>query len=76
MINPLGGVIPGNGETVIEISFIPGRKMTYSAEVYFKIQQFDFEPIFMQVIGSGKEKEMTKTFKRLKSSKLVPLKDK
>lgn len=42
MINPLGGVIPGNAEVVVEIAFIPARNVTYSAEVYFKIQQFDF----------------------------------
>lgn len=31
MINPLTGIIPGNGEIVIEIAFIPAKKMTYSA---------------------------------------------
>jgi hypothetical protein len=42
MINPLNGTIPGNGEVIVEMAFIPNRKITYSAEVYFKIQQFDF----------------------------------
>lgn len=74
MINPLTGLLPGNAETIVEMSFIPNRKVTYLAEVYFKIQQFDFEPIYIQVMGSGKEREMTKTFKRLKSSRLVPIK--
>ena len=54
MINPLKGVVPGNGEFVIEIAFIPNRKQTYSAEAYFRLQQFDFEPIFLKIIGNGK----------------------
>lgn len=54
MINPLTGLLPGNAETIVEMSFIPNRKVTYLAEVYFKIQQFDFEPIYIQVMGSGK----------------------
>jgi hypothetical protein len=71
-------------ETVnIEISFIPTNKCTYTAEVYLKIKQFDFKPLLIKVIGNGKEKDLGKTaikgtsnkntFKRLKSSKLVPL---
>jgi hypothetical protein len=36
------------------MAFIPNKKNTYSAEVYFKMQQFDFEPILIQIIGSGK----------------------
>jgi hypothetical protein len=54
MITPLKGIIPSSGEIVIEIAFIPSRKMTYSAEVYFKIQQFDFEPKLIRIIGNGK----------------------
>lgn len=42
MINPLDGNIPGNGEVVVEIAFIPNRKQTYSSEVYFRLKQFDF----------------------------------
>ena len=69
MITPLEGVIGGEETLVIEISFTPRAKATSLAEVVLSIKQFDFQPLPISVIGNGVVSQ-----KRVKSSKLAPLK--
>ena len=83
MIAPLQGVIPSQDTLNVEISFLPKTKKTFSAEVYLKIKQFDFEPIQIKIMGTGRDPNIQKTLtgtnfgkgtKRIKSSRLVPIK--
>ena len=48
---------------------------TSTAEVYLNIQQFDFQPLPIKIVGSGAQKQAFNSSKRIKSSKLAPLKD-
>ena len=70
----MNGLIPANETQNIEITFVPSEKKTYIAEAVLKIKQFDFEPIFIKLMGTGKDKKGLSTTKRVKSSKLNPLK--
>jgi hypothetical protein len=74
-INPLEGVIPANETLTVEITFMPTSKCTSTAEVFLQIQQFDFQPIPIRIIGSGIQKVTLNQSKRIKSSRLAPLKE-
>lgn len=50
-ITPLTGIIPGDGSTYVEITFLPTRHATARCELKFNIAQFDFEPVAVSVIG-------------------------
>jgi hypothetical protein len=43
--------------------------------VYLQIKQFDFQPLPIKIIGSGTQKAALNQSKRIKSSRLAPLKD-
>lgn len=75
IITPITGVIAANQVTNIEITFIPAEKKTYVAEAYLSIKQFDFQPIKIKIMGTGRSKEAAFSTKRIKSSKLNPIKN-
>jgi len=51
-ITPGNGVIPADGGTEINITYMPTRHCTARAELKFNIAQFDFEPVAVTVVGS------------------------
>mmetsp|Transcript_116740 Transcript_116740/g.330240 ORF Transcript_116740/g.330240 Transcript_116740/m.330240 type:complete len:846 (+) Transcript_116740:3-2540(+) len=51
-VNPMSGVIPANGTTNVVITFIPSKHWTARTELLFKISQFDWEPVVVNVVGS------------------------
>jgi hypothetical protein len=53
-ISPVKGIIPGKGTVDIEISYAPTTNFTVVAEVELKISQFDFEPLLIKIMGSGR----------------------
>lgn len=75
IISPLKGVIPAQETLTIEITFLPSAKCTYKSEVSLAIQQFDFQPLPITIVGSGVQKVANSLSKRVKSSKLAPLRD-
>lgn len=74
-INPIKGVIPAEGTLTVEITFIPTAKFTSTAELELCIQQFDFKPLPIKIIGTGMHTLARPQPKRIKSSKLAPLKE-
>jgi len=71
---PLSGVIQALETLTVEITFLPTSKHTYAAEVFLSVKQFDFQPIPISIVGSGVQKLGLSVSKRVKSSKLAPLK--
>ena len=71
------GVIPGQGQTEIEVIFTPESKTTAFAEVVLKISQFGFKPIITKIMGSAKGIEPRLSLSRsyTRHSKLDPLND-
>jgi hypothetical protein len=69
-------VIPAQETLTIEITFLPSAKCTYKSELTLAIQQFDFQPLPITIVGSGMQKVIANSLsKRVKSSKLAPLRD-
>ena len=60
---------------MVEITFLPTAKATFSSEVMLTIHQFDFQPLAITIVGTGVQKKGLSTSKRIKSSKLAPIKD-
>lgn len=54
---------------------MPASKSTSTAEVYLTVHQFDFQPLLIRIIGSGTQSVARPLPKRVKSSKLAPLKE-
>jgi len=54
---------------------MPVAKFTSIAEAFLVIQQFDFQPLPIKVVGSGVQKPSFNQSKRIKSSKLAPLRE-
>ena len=75
MISPLKGIIPAQQTLTIEITFLPSAKITYTAQASLMIHQFDFQPLPISIVGTGIQKVVNSLSKRVKSSKLAPLKD-
>jgi hypothetical protein len=59
----------------IEITFLPSAKCTYKSEVALTIHQFDFQPLPIMIVGSGVQKVANSVSKRVKSSRLAPLRE-
>ena len=59
----------------MEITFLPSAKYTYTSDVSLTIHQFDFQPLPISIVGTGVQKVAHSLSKRVKSSKLAPLKD-
>jgi hypothetical protein len=56
-IEPMKGIIPGKGTVEIEVSYSPTTNTTVSVTAELKISQFDFEPLKIRIMGSGKIKD-------------------
>jgi hypothetical protein len=54
-ITPIKGIIPGQGFIEINITFSPTVKATATAEIQLKVAQFDFEPLSIRIVGTGKQ---------------------
>lgn len=54
---------------------MPTSKSTSTAEVFLSVHQFDFQPLPIRIIGSGSQTVTRPVPKRIKSSKLAPLKE-
>lgn len=54
---------------------MPTTKSTSTAEVLLHVHQFDFQPLPIKIIGSGLQALTRPIAKRIKSSKLAPLKE-
>jgi hypothetical protein len=44
------------GTTEVEIAFTPATKNTSTCEVELRVSQFDFEPLKIRIVGTGKTK--------------------
>lgn len=56
-LTPSKGLIPGKGSVEIEVSFNPTSALTIVSEYELTVSQFDFEPIKVKIMGSGKLKD-------------------
>jgi hypothetical protein len=65
-VQPASGVIPGKGSIEVTITFSPTIKATAVAELQLKVAQFDFEPLNIRVVGTGKEADKKKSSIRVK----------
>ncbi|EGR29602.1 hypothetical protein IMG5_152520 [Ichthyophthirius multifiliis] len=72
IINPLKGIIPGEGKIDIQITYIPQTNVTVISEAELKVSQFDFEPLKIRLMGSARYKDPAenKTKKQINTSKL------
>jgi hypothetical protein len=43
-VQPRKGIVPANGDVVVEVSFTPSKLSTSLLEILVKISQFNFEP--------------------------------
>ncbi|CAJ1449433.1 unnamed protein product [Effrenium voratum] len=50
-IFPLRGVIPADEGTEIQVTFTPSRHASARAELRFHIEQFNFQPVLVSVVG-------------------------
>ncbi|KAL4456204.1 hypothetical protein ABPG74_014165 [Tetrahymena malaccensis] len=53
-IIPMKGIIPGNGQVDIDIQYTPSTNTTIICEAELRISQFDFEPLKIRLMGSGR----------------------
>ena len=58
VIEPSKGVIKGMERMDISVSYSPTQKVTDCAEVYLQINQYNFEPILINILGSGKQNDL------------------
>lgn len=68
-------MIPALETLTIEITFLPNAKCTYKSELTLSIQQFDFQPLPITIVGTGIQRVANSVSKRVKSSRLAPIRD-
>ncbi|EGR31074.1 hypothetical protein IMG5_117990 [Ichthyophthirius multifiliis] len=71
-IQPMKGIIPAQGKIEINLIYKPSSNTTAISEVELKISQFDFEPLKIKLLGSGKYKDPSYQ-KKKKTQKLEKL---
>ncbi|CAD8145233.1 unnamed protein product [Paramecium pentaurelia] len=69
-IEPIKGIVPGKGGIDISITYSPQVNVTEVMEVELKIAQFDFEPLCIKIMGSGRFPENKKTLRPSSTKKL------
>ncbi|KRX00150.1 hypothetical protein PPERSA_10649 [Pseudocohnilembus persalinus] len=53
-IQPIKGIIPGNGQIDIDLIYQPTNNATVVANVELRLSQFDYEPLNIKLIGNGR----------------------
>lgn len=63
-ISPMKGLIPGNSYIDIEIEYIASKPITSVLNIILETSQSGFSPLPIRIMGSGRYKDLTKTFKK------------